>query len=369
MQLNHREINNELRKMMGSALQKERCNGRRTPWRPGMALRLNSNGQPDQSSLGYNFLMDALTFIRPIVLAQKYYEVSVADYVPISKSEVGGWEDNIVTMATGAISGTFSEQSGTSVASGPTAIDNIDVAIGQFNARVRQWRGGFGYDIVEVNQALAGLNFDIITARMLALRKRWQLGIQDTAFLGLDTDLTNFPGLLTNPNVAINTALIPQAISTMSASQFQAFVGGLLGVFANTAFFTETPDTLLVPYEDYVGLPTATASGFPINMMITYMLTAFRKASGKPWFRILPCRYGDAARNAGFITSTGVQRYVLYNSAIHQDRMSVHMDIPIDFTLNPAMSWNGYNWQGVAFGRYTGAWVYRTPECLYLDIP
>ena len=122
-----------------------------------------------------------------------------------------------------------------------------------------------------------------------------------------------------------------------------------------------------------MGLGAATSSSFPIGTMIKYMLTVFKELTGNEGFRILPSRYGMAERNAGFWNADGTNRYVLYNSARlgvgSGDGLTVKMDVPIDYTLNPAMSADGFNWNGVAFLRFGGGRVYRVPEVLYLDYP
>jgi hypothetical protein len=353
---------------------------RRFKHRPGMAIqpgtpvRFNSDGSVDSSNLAVQYFMESTSFIRAQVISQKFYEVSIPDFMSVDKG-TGGWQNEIITNATGIIGGTFAAGTGPADNAGPTNIPRVDVAIYPFRQRIKTWKGGYGYAIDEVNQALAANNFDLITARMKANRKLASLGLQDVAFLGLETDLTDFPGLYSNSGVTVNTSLITAPLSSYSnnPAAFQAFIAGLLAAYATNANYTATPDTFLVPYADFMGLGAATSASFPIGTMIKYMLTVFKELTGNEGFRILPSRYGMADRNAGFWNSNGTNRYVLYNSARlgvgSGDGLTVKMDVPIDYTLNPAMSADGFNWNGVAFLRFGGGQIYRIPEVLYLDYP
>ncbi len=353
---------------------------RRYKWRPGMQVnpgipvRQNSDGSFDSSNLGVQYFIESTTFIRANIISQKFYEVSIPDFMSVDQG-TGGWENQIVTNATGVIGGTFAAGTGPADNAGPTQMTRVDVAPYPFKAGVKTWKGGYGYAIDEVNQALAANNFDLISARMKGLRKLSSLGLQDVAFLGLETDLADFPGLYSNSQVTVNTSLLTGPISGLSASPsaFQAFVAAVLGAYADNANYSATPDTLLIPYDDFVGLGAATSASFPLGSMIKYMLEVFKELTGNEGFRILPSRYGMAARNAGFWNSAGTNRYVLYNSSRlgvgSGDGMTAKLDVPIAFTLNPAMSADGFNWNGVAYMRFSGGNIYRVPEVLYIDYP
>lgn len=352
---------------------------RRFRWRPGlsippgMPLRYNSDGTVDSSNLGVQFAIESTSFIRAQVISQKFYEVSIPDFMSVDKG-VGGWQEEIVTNATGIIGGTFAQGCGPAQNSGPTNIPRVDVGLDPLHQKIKTWKGGYGYDVGEVNQALQADNWDLISARMKALKKLASLGLQDVAFLGLETDLTDYPGLFSNASVTINNSLIPSGgISSLSGSpaSFQAIVQAILGAYSANANYTAQPDTFVMPYDDFQGMGVATSASFPIGSMIKYLLETFKELTGNEHFRILPSRYAMAARNAGFWATDGTNRYVLYNSARlgvgSGDGLTVKMDVPIDFTLNPAMSADGWNWTGVGFCRFSGGNILRIPEALYFD--
>ena len=71
-------------------------------WKHGMDRELkNTNGQIDQSSLGFQYTIQTTTLIAAEVLQQKFYEEPVADAAPVligrgpySRSPATGWPDS-----------------------------------------------------------------------------------------------------------------------------------------------------------------------------------------------------------------------------------------------------------------------------------
>lgn len=329
-------------------------------WRPGMKLQ-NTDGSIDSATLGYQYAIQTTTFIRERVVEQKFYQVPIADFVPVDVG-VGAWMEDIKTNLVYDVAGDF-ESGITSVASGPSQIATVDVATAPKSAKVITWMKGYQYAVPEVAKALASNNWDVVSGKMSALKKNWDLGLQKIAFLGLKQDLTNVPGLLTSPDVTVNTAVITKAISSMNSTEFQALVSTILAAYALNANYTAMPNVFAMPLADYLGLGTATASGFPIGSMIEYLTNFFKQITGEKDFKILPLAYGQAAQNAGYIGAGGKARYCLYR----KDPETLKMDIPVDFTLNPAGTSNNFNWQGVGAGQFTGAVFYRPSEAIYFQ--
>lgn len=330
-------------------------------WRSGMKL-LNSDGNIDSGSLGYQYATQTTTFIRERVVEQKFYQVPIADYVPVDVG-VGAWMEDIKTNLVYDIAGDF-ESGIVSVASGPSQLSTVDVGTSPINAKVITWAKGYQYSVPEVSKALAANNWDVVSGKMSALVKNWQLGLQKIAFLGLQQDLTNVPGLLTSPQVTVNTSVITANISSLASTAFQTLVSTILAAYAANANYTAMPNTFVMPLNDYLGLGTAASSGFPIVDMITYLENMFKKITGEKDFKILPLAYAQAAQNAGYINgSSGKNRYVLYR----RDPETIKMDIPVDFVLNPAGTSNNFNWQGVGAGQFTGAIFYRPAEAIFFD--
>jgi len=341
-------------------LGKELRNSAGLAWRPGMKL-LNTDGNIDSSSLGYQYATQTTTFIRERVVAQKFYQVPIADFVPVDVG-VGAWMEDIKTNLVYDIAGDF-ESGIVSTASAPAQLSTVDVGTSPISAKVVTWAKGYQYSVPEVSKALAANNWDVVSGKMSALVKNWQLGLQKIAFLGLQQDLASVPGLLSSPEVSVNTSVITANISSLSSTLFQALVANILAAYSANANFTVLPNTFVMPLSDFLGLGTAASSGFPIVDMISYLENMFKKLTGEKDFKILPLAYSQKAQNAGYWTALGTNRYCLYR----RDPETIKMDIPVDFLLNPAGTANNFNWQGVGAGQFTGAIFYRPAEALYFD--
>jgi len=329
------------------------------PFQPGMTL-VNSNGDVDVTTLGYQYTIQTTTQIRAKVLEQKFYELPVAEYVPIEVG-TGAWMESIKTNAEYAVAGPFSRGNINSGV-GPAGLAQIDVGTAPINAPVMTWAMSYNYTVAEVNKALASNNWDVVAAKMRALKKVWDLGIQLVAFLGLKEDNTDFPGLYTNSNVTIDTTVLASKISLLSAADFATFVAKVTALYYTNSNSTVLPDTFVIPTLDYVGLATPVSSTYPIVSMIDYLLNAFKEATHNPNFRILPCSYGTIANHLGYGFDTK-DRYVLYR----HDPETIKMDMPVSMNLFTPGTLNNFQFQGVAAGQYTGAIAYRPAEMYYID--
>ena len=326
-----------------------------------MTLR-NANGDIATSTLGYQYTTQTTTYIRERVVEQKFYTVPIADFVPVDVG-TGAWMEDIKTNLVYEVAGDFA--SGIiSLANAPSALSTVDVGTAPINAKVLTWAKGYQYSIPEVSKALAADNWDVIDGKLTALTKNWQLGLQSLAFLGLQQDLTNFPGLLTNSSVTINTSVITANISSLSAANFQTLIANLLAAYLSNANYTAMPNRFTIPLADWAGLGAAASSDYPLMDMITYLENMFKKLTGEKDFKIMPLAYGNSAQNAGWINgSSGKYRYCLYR----MDSETIKLDIPVDFKLNPAGTSDNFRWQGVGAAQATGAIFYRPAEALYLD--
>jgi hypothetical protein len=331
-------------------------------WNPAFAMSLrNANGDVDAASLGYQYTIQTTSQIRAQVVKQKFYEIPFAEIVPVIPG-TGAWMEDIKTNLVYDIGGAF-ETGLISLASGPSQLATVDVGTAPITAKIATWAKGYTYSVPEVSKALAANNWDVISSKMEALKRNWDLGIQRIAFLGNKDDITNFPGLLTNAAVTVNTSRITGNISGLSAANFATFVAGILADYFSNSNSTVLPDTFVIPMSDYLGLATPVASGFPNVSMIDYLEMAFKRMCG-PGFKIHGVAYNDLANNKGYINgATGKYRYCLYRN----DPEVIKMDLPVDFQLTPAGTANNFNWQGVAVGQLTGAIAYRPAEIMYFD--
>lgn len=331
-------------------------------WNRGMTLLgdnfslENSNGDVATTSLGYQYTVQTTTQIRSKVIKQQFYEVAPADFVDVIPGN-GAFMEDIKTNVEYMVAGAFEEgltQSGNLDASAPS----VDVGTAPITTKVMTWVRGYNWSTLELEKALRSNNWDLVQGRQEALKKNWDLGIQKVAFLGLAGN-SDFTGLLNNAQVTSDTSVITESISAMSAANFATFVGAILAAyFSNGSNAVKMPNVFAIPLSDYLGLVTPIASGYPVVSKLTYLEDAFKKATRDPNFKIEPLVYCEQANN-----NLSTNRYVLYR----KDTDVLWMDLPIDFTLNPAGTSDNFRWNGVAYGQFTGVTIARPKQVLYFD--
>jgi hypothetical protein len=335
-------------------------------WTPGMTLSNNpTNGAIDSSTLGYQYTIQTTTQIRAETVKQKFYEIPFATYVPVIPGEAA-WMETIKTNLVYQIGGNF-EQGIVNTGSNQQKFAKVQVGTAPVTQTVALWAKSYDYSVFEVNKALALNNWDVVSGKLEALKTEWDLGIQKCSFLGLLSDQTNFPGLLSQPNVNINLSVITKNISTFanSGADFQTFVGAVMAAYFANSNNTVMPDHLGIPIDDYLGLAVFINPAFPLagSMIIDGLENAFKKITGNPNFVIYGVLYAKMTVNAGYWTTNGTQRYVLYR----KDPKSVRMDLPMDFVLAAPVPVGPVTFEGLGYGQFTGVIAFRPAEMLYFD--
>lgn len=322
-------------------------------------LLTNANGDIATSSLGYQYLIDTLSQIRSDTIEQKFYKVAPADFFPVDVG-YGAWGDEIVQNLTFQTGGDFFDGDiDTQAETGRIA--QVGAGLSPIHMPIITWAKQVVWTIADIAKAAAASNWDLVAAKMNSLKKDWDLGIQEVAFLGHPAKPL-VTGLLNDSEVNINTTLITTPISSMSEAQFVALVAGILSAyFTNSNSTEDKPDTFVVPADDYLGLVAPTSATFMNISKIEYLQNAFAKATDNPNFKIRGLAYAQSANNA----SRGItkNRYVLYKS----DPETMKMTIPVDFTLLESATANNFNWTQPAHGQYSGLLINRKREVLYLD--
>ena len=270
--MNHNELLNSLRKADPAVLKKYEGHPQLAqrlmeiaanpiPWKPGLQFELlNSGGSIDQSSLGFKFAMQSTTLVLADVIHQRFYEEAIAKFASVLVGR-GAWLDFLQQPQTFDAGGPFHE--GDSNMATNQQIPVVNVGMSPITVPTQGWNKGYSWSIPEVERALATNNWDLIKSRQAALEKNWQLGIQEMGFVGNPNNLTNFPGLLSNTQVTVNTSFIPQAISTMTGAQINAFVAGLIGLYRSNTSETRFPNRFVVPMSDWPGMGRWSVSWTP----------------------------------------------------------------------------------------------------------
>lgn len=328
----------------------------------GLTVR-NATGDIDQTTLGYQIAVDTLTFIKKQITEQKFYEVSPADYVPIAVGD-GAFSQSILTNLTVSTSRDF-ESGIIGQAGNNDRLESADSAISSKTVQVMNWAKAVGYSVFEIEQALQANNWDIIESKHRARKKNWDLGIQKMTFLGLVSDQTNFPGLLTQPSSGVNsdTTTLTATISSLSASGFAAFVQAVVASYQSNCAYTAMPTHFVIPQDDWLGLAAPVSAQYPFNSKLEYLRKAFSEIV-PGGVKILPSIYGIPTYNSSVVNAgTGLHRYAMYR----YDAESIRMDIPVDYTVTQPNTLNNFQFQDAGYGQATGVGVYRGLEILYFD--
>jgi hypothetical protein len=148
----------------------------------------------------------------------------------------------------------------------------------------------------------------------------------------------------------------------MSASEFAAFVQAVIGAYRVNSAYTSMPNAFIIPEADFTGLAAPVSETYPMNTKFDYLLQVFRMITGKPDFKILKLAYADQANNAT-VSGLNKNRYTLLNI----DEDTVRMDIPVDYTNTLQNTINGFHFQNVGYGQFSGVQAYRPLEILYFD--
>ena len=309
------------------------------------------------NSLGFEQTVTTLTHILAKVQEQKYYTLlgqSLTDFVPVEIG-TGSYSGQIFQYRIGKIGDPF-ESGVVSPGNGVNKDANVDIEIDGANIKNNFWR--FDYTVTKELIEMAKVNaenFSIIEQKESARLKTYQLGIQDVAFVGLKND-TAVKGLLNQSDVTVNTELLSANIKDMTLAQIHNFIKGLVNAFLANNNYTVYPNRLLLPTVDYNILGTQFSPEFPVKTVKEVMEDAFKGITGND-FKIVHAKYCD---NAG---TTGA-RYVLYNC----DPDTLTMYLPRPYTPHPLFPAGALDLVSQAEAQFTGVWVKRPKEVLYLDV-
>lgn len=330
---------------------------------------LNSKGQPiflneqeariadfnqrHANALGFEIDMTSLSGIEKLVTEQKFFEIAPADYMPL---RVGSqpWSSNIITYRSYDLSGDF-ESGIVNTGSNSDRLAVGDAGVDSVTVPVVNWAKASVWNLIEVQQAARAGNWDLIANKLESRKKNWDLGIQKIAFLGSVSN-SSVLGLYTQTDATVDTSTLPQPISTLSTVDLKAFCQNILNVYRAANGRTAWPTHFVVPESDYLGLAGPASSDFPIKSVLEQLLETLRFMTKNPNFKVMPCAYGDVA-----YSGQTYQQYALYNA----DPKSLRMDLPVDFTATLANSVNGFQFQNVAYGQFTGVKAYRPLEMYY----
>ena len=306
-----------------------------------------------KNDLGYNISVTTLTEVLAKVSEVKFYEVAIAEYMPV-KVGLGAWSDRILQYRSTALADDFATGI-INTAGSKGRLASADAGIEAVSNPIINWAKDITWTLFDVRLASKTGNWDIVEAKEKARKKNWDLGIQSIGFLGLP-DNAAIKGLMNQTGVTDNTARIVKPISAMTDAEFAVFLAGFMNDYRANAVRTAWPNRFAIPESDYLGLAIPNSSATPNKSKLEVLETTIRILTKDESFKVLPNVYGDNTYNGGL-----GQKYALY----HAEEDSMYMAIPVDYTNTAQNTENGFHFTNVAYGQFGGLFLNRPSEFLY----
>lgn len=310
------------------------------------------------ANYGLEKSLTTLTQVVKDVLRQKFYTIkgALTDYVPMELG-TGAYGQNLFQYTVAQVGDKF-ETGICQPGNGINKDANVDIAIDGVTIRNNYWRMKYQAtkELTEMFKANA-VNFSYIEEQETARLKTYQLGIQKITFLGTSDGLNT--GLLNNADVTINTSLLPAVLGSLSVAQLFTFAQTAVSTYWTNSNKTTFPNTLLMPTEDLGGIATPVSQTYPFGQTKKELIErAFKEAGAPEDFKILHTAYNKTAGTGG------TARYVLYN----RDPEVLKMYLPKPYTPYPLFPTGALDMISDAEAQFTGVWVKRPKEVLYIDV-
>lgn len=308
------------------------------------------------ANYGLERVITTLTQIVAGVQRQRFYTVqgNLTDYVPIEMG-TGAYGRQLFQYAVAQVGDSF-ESGIIQPGNGINKDANVDITVDGITIRNNFWRMKYQAtkEIVEMARVNAE-TFSYIEEQERARLKTFQLGIQKVAFLGTNDGL-NY-GLLNQPEVTVNTSLLPTNVAGLSLEQLTNLAKTAISTYFANTNSTVFPNTWLMPTADFMSLGVPVNPQFPIGTVREFLEKAFVAAGAPADFRILHTVYNNTAGTGGR------GRHVLYN----RDADTLTMYLPKPYTPYPLYPSGSLDMISDAEAQFTGVWVKRPAEILYLD--
>lgn len=320
----------------------------------GEEIRLNSREEKMVerfNAMGYNIDLTTLTQVLKRVAEQKFYLVKPSDYIPVSVSE-GAWSDQLLQYKSFKMGGEF-EDGIIDVGSDQDRLATVNAGLEPVYTKVFNWAKELHWTIPELEMASRTQVWDVVVEKEKSRKMNWDLGIQKMAFEG--NAKYGIQGLFGLTGVTANTTLITKKIGAMTVAEFQTLMGGLLPAYRANCDYTAYPSIFVIPEDDYNTLATCADETYPLKTRLERIEESMKLLTRNSDFKVLPSAYASKAVN-------GVKNvYALYNKS--ED--TLRMNIPVDYTNTMANTTNGFQFENVAYGQFTGITLIRPKEVIY----
>jgi hypothetical protein len=306
--------------------------------------------------IGYNPNVKLLSQILKGVSQQVYPIIRVSNYMPVLVGE-GAWSTELIKMQAYSTGDGF--RSGViNLAENNSRLADMGSAFGTANFKIWTWAKTITWSLPQLEQAAKTGEYSIIEQAEISRKTNWNLGIQETAFIG--DSVLGIPGLLVSGTSPVNKSIIPagKKIGELAPEQFNAVAASFIAYYSDAVNYTVFPDRFLVPADDYNLMASATSPQFPIISKLEYLERQFRQQTMNSEFKILPTFYAMPKYSL-----LAKPRYALYRSDVN----SLACYIPADYTPTMANTVNGFQLQNVAYGQFCGCCIIRPAELQYFE--
>ncbi len=320
--------------------------------------KILNNAAASNPDFGSNIDITTLTKIKQDIVDQKFFRTAPSEFMPVTIG-FNPWGDETQKFSSFETGDKFED--GDVDLARNSRLAQSDVALAAQSKVLKKWAFQIDYNLFELRTAQTSNNWNLITAREKALKTRWDLGVQNIAFLGHSTD-ARIVGLYNQSGLTINNTLIPAGgISGASDADFDTIKQSLVSLFYTNTNSTEFPDTFVLPTDDYLKLAGASAtSAFPLKNRFELLREALVAASGNENFKIGRLPYGQTT-----FSGLAKDRYILYRNALD----TLELDIPIPYTSLTAETANNFQFDSISYGQYSGVLITRPLEVMYFDLP
>lgn len=302
--------------------------------------------------------IDTLTEISAKVLEQKFYTIkNIPDFVDIEEGR-GGVAEEIMNWAVYDAVGNFEDGNfGSNVDFERTA--SADITMNKKLFYRQKWKKSITYNVMDLMQSDKARVVNIIEGKETARKRNFDLGLQETIFLG-SKENENITGLLNNKEVNVNTTLITKLLSSMTAQEFNTVIAQLPNIFFDNTNNTVMYNRFIIPTADYNGLASQMSSQFPIKTKLEVLEEALKMVAagyGINDFKILPCAYANKDKNG-----QNLNIYALYN----KNSDTLVYDLPLNYRTTAFNSLNNFDFTNIAYAMYGSVNLLRPKEMLYL---
>lgn len=292
------------------------------------------------------------TQIMGRVLETNYYELNgqkLSDFVPIEVG-TGAFSTKLLQAAATAV-GTDFKACLINPTAGALKLDGYtDIEVGNMEYPNNFFRDT--YSITKEGAEIASrarIPFNVVEQKEKARKKKFDLGLQDAWFLGLD-DGVSF-GLLNQPAAVTNTSFMTKDLSAMTDVEFSTFVAGIRALYDNVTNSTAMFNRLLVPQQEYFKLDRIYGE---FGLSRRGILDDVLKENGG---KVVYARYATGAGTGG------VNRYALYK----HDPDYIEGFLPLPYTPSPLYAQGAFDMISNAMAQFVTPQVKRSNTLIYLD--